>query len=104
MYQLYAVAVYALLVVGAISILRTGTLEARKLLGLLFAITLTLAFLHALAYVEGRHRWGVEPLLLLLTARGVLVSASAIRGQGLAGSVAVLASRKRQIAHHNQGQ
>ena len=49
-----------------------GTAEERNLLSTLAAVGFSLAVIHALAYVEGRHRWGLEPLLLLLTARGMV--------------------------------
>jgi 4-amino-4-deoxy-L-arabinose transferase-like glycosyltransferase len=77
-YQVYAAAVLGLAAVGAVVITRRGTGEERTLLSLLAAISLTVAAIHALAYVEGRHRWGVEPLLLLLSARGVLAIGSAL--------------------------
>jgi hypothetical protein len=48
---------------------------------MLLSISLTLAVVHALSYVEGRHRWGIEPLLLLLTARGLFVLANALAGE-----------------------
>jgi Dolichyl-phosphate-mannose-protein mannosyltransferase len=71
-YQVYDGVILALAALGAISILRFGSPEARRLLGLLATITLTIALVHALTYVEGRHRWGIEPLLLLLTAEGLV--------------------------------
>jgi hypothetical protein len=81
-YQVYAVLINTFAVIGAIAILRFGHDEARYLLATLAAIGLTLAVIHALAYVEGRHRWGIEPLLLLLTARGIFASARASRSLG----------------------
>jgi hypothetical protein len=84
-YQVYASVIYAFAVVGIVGILRAGSAEERNLLATLAAIGFSLAVIHALAYVEGRHRWGLEPLLLLLTARGmfavlgVLVAASQSR-------------------------
>lgn len=70
-YLAYAAVVLALAGVGALSIVRRGGAEARALVWTIGATSLTIATLHALAYVEGRHRWGVEPLLLLLTAQGI---------------------------------
>lgn len=70
-YQVYAGVIYALAVVGIVAILRHGTAPERTLLATLAAVGVSLAAIHALAYVEGRHRWGLEPLLLLLTARGM---------------------------------
>jgi hypothetical protein len=77
-YEVYAAAVLSLALVGVLAIVRCGTAAERNLLGMLAAISLTLAVVHSMAYVEGRHRWGVEPLLLLLTARGLFVVARAM--------------------------
>ena len=70
-YQLYAATILTLAAVGTLAILRGGGADERRLLSTLFTISLTLAVVHALSYVEGRHRWGIEPLLLLLSARGL---------------------------------
>jgi hypothetical protein len=70
-YQIYAVVMYAFAAVGAIGIVRYGTSRERELLQTIASIGLTLAIVHALAYVEGRHRWGFEPLVLLVAARGM---------------------------------
>jgi hypothetical protein len=78
-YQTYATVILAFALVGVVAILRGGSAEERNLLGMLAAAALTLAVVHALAYVEGRHRWGIEPLLLLLTARGIFAVASSLR-------------------------
>jgi hypothetical protein len=86
-YQGYALVIFGFGVVGIFSILRRGSADERQLLGVLAAISLSLAVIHALAYVEGRHRWGVEPLLLLLTARGIFVVAGSLRNAGLAGQL-----------------
>jgi hypothetical protein len=76
-YQVYFALVMLFALVGAIVITQRGAAEERALLGSLVAISLTLAIIHALSYVEGRQRWGIEPLLLLLTARGVFAVAGA---------------------------
>jgi Dolichyl-phosphate-mannose-protein mannosyltransferase len=70
-YQVYAVVMYAFASVGVLGILRHGTSAERELLTTIASIGLTLALVHALAYVEGRHRWGLEPLILLIAARGM---------------------------------
>jgi Dolichyl-phosphate-mannose-protein mannosyltransferase len=80
-YQVYAIVILSLAVMGAVGIVRSGTADERALLIALATVGMTLAALHALSYVEGRHRWSIEPLLLLLTARGLLSSASWIGGQ-----------------------
>jgi len=86
-YQGYALVIFGFGIVGAVTILRSGSADERQLLGVLAAISLSLAVIHALAYVEGRHRWGVEPLLLLLTARGIFVVAGSLRNAGQAGQL-----------------
>jgi hypothetical protein len=88
-YQGYAAVIFAFGAIGIITILRAGTADERTLLGVLVAVSLTLAVIHALAYVEGRHRWGVEPLLLLLTARGMFVVAGGVRSAALTGQLRV---------------
>jgi len=75
-YQAYAVVIYAFATLGAIGILRDGRSQERELLLTLASVGLTLAVLHALAYVEGRHRWGMEPLILLVAARGIAAVAA----------------------------
>jgi hypothetical protein len=94
LYEMYAITIYAFAILGAIAIVRGGGSEQRNLLGILMAIALTVAIVHALAYVEGRHRWGIEPLVLLLTAHGVFAVAAALRRPALAGQLRVL---RRQI-------
>jgi hypothetical protein len=79
-YELYAVLVYTFALVGVVRIIRTGTPDERRLLGVLAAIGVSLAVIHALAYVEGRHRWGIEPLFLLLSAYGLFVTVARASG------------------------
>jgi hypothetical protein len=78
-YQAYALVIFSLAAVGAVGIARGGTPDERSLLTLVLALALMLALLHALAYVEGRHRWGIEPLVLLITARGLFSVAGWLR-------------------------
>lgn len=78
-YQVYDAIVLSLAVAGSVAIVRTGSPEAKRLLWMLLWISLTITLIHALAYVEGRHRWGIEPLLLLLTAQGVFAVAPYLR-------------------------
>jgi hypothetical protein len=79
-YQVYALLIFSFAAVGAVSIARSGTPDERNLLTMVLALGLMLALLHALAYVEGRHRWGIEPLVLLITARGMFSAAGWLRG------------------------
>jgi hypothetical protein len=81
-YQVYAVIMYTFAAVGAIGILRYGTGRERELLRTIAVIGLSLAVVHALAYVEGRHRWGLEPLVLLVAARGMFSVAAWLLERG----------------------
>jgi hypothetical protein len=78
-YQIYAVVIFSFAAVGAVAIARGGTPDERALLTTILTLALMLAVLHAMAYVEGRHRWGVEPLVLLISARGMFEIASWLR-------------------------
>jgi hypothetical protein len=95
-FQGYALVIFGFAFVSVMTILRCGSADERGLLGLLAAISLTLAIIHALAYVEGRHRWGIEPLLLLLTAHGIFVVAGALRGGVRWVSYASLAAKAKE--------
>jgi hypothetical protein len=90
-YQVYASVMYTFAAIGIVGILRRGTAEERNLLTTLAAIGFSLAVIHALAYVEGRHRWGLEPLILLLTARGMF----GVLGQ-------VVGSQSRLLRRHSE--
>lgn len=43
----------------------------REAVGLLVLLCLAIALAQSLFYVEGRHRWAIEPLLLVLTGKGI---------------------------------
>ena len=94
-YQVYALAIYGLAAVGAAAIVRGGNADARSLLLTIATIGMTLAIVHSLAYVEGRHRWGIEPLILLISARGAVAGFGQLRRATVgAASVASIASMK----------
>jgi hypothetical protein len=78
-YEIYTAVIYAFALVCAAHIYRAGSPDERRLLRVLATIGLTPSVVHALAYVEGRHRWGIEPLLLLLTGRGLILVASRVQ-------------------------
>ncbi len=97
-YGVYATVILTFGAVGAIAVLRRGTPQERSLLGTLATISCVLAMIHALSYVEGRHRWGIEPLLLLLTARGFFATSRVLRPPALLHRLPLRSSRKRNIA------
>ena len=69
-YVMYYVLVLLLAMIGAASIWRRGKLARQQLL-LIAAFLLALSFLQSLYYVEGRHRWAVEPILIAISGVGV---------------------------------
>ena len=68
-YQLYYVFISVLILIGFWSARRSfGQPEGL----LLISFVLSIALVQSVYYVEGRHRWTVEPVLLLLSAAGAL--------------------------------
>jgi hypothetical protein len=97
-YGLYAAVILTFAAVGAMAILHHGSPQERSLLATLGTISLVLAMIHALSYVEGRHRWGVEPLLLLLTARGFFAAARVLWSPALVDHVRSRTPHKGNVA------
>lgn len=69
-YQVYYALVLALALVGFGRCVRWPQAGVRQGSWLLAMLVTSLSLVHAAFYVEGRHRWQVEPLLLLWTAIG----------------------------------
>ncbi|HEY0349996.1 MAG TPA: glycosyltransferase family 39 protein [Pyrinomonadaceae bacterium] len=69
-YLMYYVLALLLAMIGAWSIWRMGKLPRQQLL-LIAAFLLALSVLQSLYYVEGRHRWAVEPILIAISGVGV---------------------------------
>lgn len=70
LYQAYYVGILLLAVIGAAALVRsTGAVRREALLLALFL--LALSGLQSLYYVEGRHRWAVEPMMLAVSGGGV---------------------------------
>lgn len=69
-YIMYYILVLLLAMIGAWSIWRRGNLQRQQLL-LIAAFLLALSLLQSLYYVEGRHRWAVEPILIAISGVGV---------------------------------
>ncbi len=72
---------YGIFYAAALGLALLGLWLARRQLSsppllLLVLFPLFIAFFQCLYYVEGRHRWTVEPLLLLLAARGTRCASS----------------------------
>jgi len=82
-YLIYYLFIVFNAVVGAWAVWRTGK-PARHNLVLLGAFLLALSFLQSLYYVEGRHRWAVEPILISVSGCGVAALAQRRRRLGSA--------------------
>ena len=67
LYGVYYVIVAGLAILGA-AVALAGT--ARRDALVLWLVMLSVGLFHAVFYVEIRHRWGIEPLLLVFTAGG----------------------------------
>lgn len=74
MYNGYYVFVVGLAMLGAIHLARSAASRPASFHGLVLLITvfLSVSFTQSVFYVELRHRWGIEPLLLVLTSVGLL--------------------------------
>jgi hypothetical protein len=88
-YRLYYGLVLFLALVGLGRLLAAkSSAHARVATAMVVSVLVTLSLAQSFFYVEGRHRWSVEPLLLVLTAVG-LQSTIALSGVRHARSVPV---------------
>ena len=78
-YTMYYVLELLFAMIGVWSIWRMGRVTRPQLL-LIAAFLLALSILQSLYYVEGRHRWAVEPILIAISGVGV-ATMTARRGQ-----------------------
>jgi len=69
LYKLFYLLVLAGVLVGARSFFRDAAAGSARWLPIL--LMLSIAVIQSLAYIETRHRWAVEPVLLILTAQGL---------------------------------
>ncbi len=58
-------------VIGLISLFKKKDDDIRKNVCLLLLFLILTSLFQAMYYVEGRHRWGVEPILLIFSAAGI---------------------------------
>lgn len=69
-YRVFYAALLVAAALGVRDIMRRGEQLQRDSVLLIGGMLLAVSMLQALYYVEGRHRWAVEPLVLLLTGVG----------------------------------
>jgi 4-amino-4-deoxy-L-arabinose transferase-like glycosyltransferase len=65
--------------VGFLSAMRSSKSEARELALILMGVMISICLGQSLFYVEGRHRWLIEPLLLVFFSCGVFAAWKLIR-------------------------
>jgi hypothetical protein len=71
LYQVYWAVAFALGLAGAYRVLRYGSAGQRDFLLVFICLAVGITGVHALAYVEGRHRWPLEPFVLALAAHSL---------------------------------
>jgi len=64
---------------GIAFVLTEDEQKARRKTLLILALFLAISIMQSLFYVEGRHRWAVEPLLLIFTAKGLILGINTIK-------------------------
>jgi 4-amino-4-deoxy-L-arabinose transferase-like glycosyltransferase len=69
-YMIYYLVIIVTAAIGLFSLWRSGK-TARQQLLLIVAFLFALSLLQSLYYVEGRHRWAVEPILIAASGAGV---------------------------------
>jgi 4-amino-4-deoxy-L-arabinose transferase-like glycosyltransferase len=78
LYMAYYSSVLVLAIVGAWTVRRSGP-PATQIGLVIAAFLLGLSALQSLYYVEGRHRWAVEPMVIVLSGGGVATLLSRLR-------------------------
>ena len=73
-YKVYYVAILLFGAIGVIHLFRTGALQIRRDTLLLILFLLSISSFQSLFYIEGRHRWGIEPIMLIFAATGAVIS------------------------------
>jgi len=80
-YQLFYVGVLILAVLGGRAAFASGRPDTVAFVVLLMLFLLGLSALQSFYYVEGRHRWAIEPMLLVLSGGGAAVVAARWRSR-----------------------
>jgi 4-amino-4-deoxy-L-arabinose transferase-like glycosyltransferase len=74
LYGAFYAPMLALAVFGAARLIRTSSVETRAAAMLLVVTCVSVSLVQSVFYVDLRHRWGIEPLLLVLAASGALAA------------------------------
>ena len=67
-YKVYYLFIVVFAIIGLASLLR----REREVVAIIILFFAAITLSHALSYIEIRHRWGIEPLVLIFTASGLI--------------------------------
>lgn len=70
-YKIYYKLLLVIILFSLFNILFLPNSIDKNAVALIFSIPLALSLVQGLCYIEGRHRWEIEPLLLLFAAHGI---------------------------------
>lgn len=71
LYKLFYAFILILGLYGILGIYKENMFREKKEIILIFILLFSIAFIQSLFYIETRHRWAVEPVFLILTAKGI---------------------------------
>lgn len=71
LYKILYIFIVSAGLIGIYSTYQEGLFRAKPDIALILLILLTISFTQSLFYIEGRHRWAVEPIFLIFTAKGL---------------------------------
>lgn len=70
-YQAFYGVIVCLVLLGVGYLLKEGSAFQRRVALLIGGLTLAVSLVHSMYYVEGRHRWAIEPALILMAGWGM---------------------------------
>jgi 4-amino-4-deoxy-L-arabinose transferase-like glycosyltransferase len=78
-YKLFYSAILFFSICGIISVLIKAERKVIRETSFILLLFLAISIMQSLFYVEGRHRWAIEPLLLIFTANGLISGTDAVK-------------------------
>jgi len=76
LYKIYYVSILSFALIGLVHLLSEKDHRMRSNTCLAFFFMIAISLFQAIYYVEGRHRWGVEPILMIFSAAGIVFLAT----------------------------
>ncbi len=78
-YKLYYGGMLSLFLIGLYAAFSRLSKERLPIIISILSVFLLISFIHGLYYVEIRHRWGIEPLMLIFSAYGLMFLYQALK-------------------------